>query len=236
MLRAIGRKTSVLLLPTFCCAAMTTSSISGMKLLSQQEAIAVDEDLMATPGFSVDQLMELAGLSCAAAVHAAYPPGNHKRVLCVCGPGNNGGDGLVAARHLYQFGYSPTVVYPKRPNKPLFINLATQMEMMGIPLLDALPEGDLKSSTDVILDAVFGVRALSSKPRIRSAPPDLCQPTILFIGRSLSRLPHSFPFRAPCARRSTPFCLPCAIRVSLWYRSTSRVAGTWRKGQGRLPM
>lgn len=102
------------------------------------------------------QLMELAGLSVAAAVHAAYPPSTHKRVLCVCGPGNNGGDGLVAARHLYQFGYSPTVVYPKRPNKPLFVNLATQMEMMGIPLLDALPPGDLHDSTDVLLDAVFG--------------------------------------------------------------------------------
>lgn len=111
---------------------------------------------MATPGFSVDQLMELAGLSVAAAVHAAYPPSTHKRVLCVCGPGNNGGDGLVAARHLFQFGYAPTVVYPKRPNKPLFVNLATQMEMMGIPLLEALPDGDLADSADVLLDAIFG--------------------------------------------------------------------------------
>jgi NAD(P)H-hydrate repair Nnr-like enzyme with NAD(P)H-hydrate epimerase domain len=42
-----------------------------MKLLTQKEAIAVDEELMSTPGFSVDQLMELAGLSVAAAVHAA---------------------------------------------------------------------------------------------------------------------------------------------------------------------
>jgi hydroxyethylthiazole kinase-like uncharacterized protein yjeF len=161
MLSSIGRKTSVLFLVPTVCAAMTSSSAKPtMKLLSQQEAISVDEDLMATPGFSVDQLMELAGLSCAAAVHAAYPPDTHKRVLCICGPGNNGGDGLVAARHLFQFGYSPTVVYPKRPNKPLFINLATQMEMMGIPLLDGLPEGDLKDSTDVILDAIFGVSCL----------------------------------------------------------------------------
>lgn len=56
-------------------------------------------------GFSVDQLMELAGLSVASAVLAEYPPASHLRPLVIAGPGNNGGDGLVAARHLYHFGY-----------------------------------------------------------------------------------------------------------------------------------
>ncbi len=129
-------------------------SCAKMKLLTQPEAIAVDEALMATPGFSVDQLMELAGLSVAAAVHDAYPPSTHARVLCVCGPGNNGGDGLVAARHLWQFGYTPTVVYPKRPSKPLFVNLAAQMDMHGIPMLHELPP--MSGQYDVVLDAIFG--------------------------------------------------------------------------------
>lgn len=100
--------------------------------------------------------MELAGLSVAAAVYDAYPPATHRRVLCVCGPGNNGGDGLVAARHLRQFGYAPTVVYPKRPKSAIFVNLAAQMEMMRIPLLDAMPAGELGVTHDVVLDAVFG--------------------------------------------------------------------------------
>jgi len=34
--------------------------------------------------------------------------------------GNNGGDGLVCARHLHHFGYQPSVFYPKQPNKPLY--------------------------------------------------------------------------------------------------------------------
>lgn len=135
--------------------SQTTMVRRQPKLLSQQEAVAIDEELMATPGFSVDQLMELAGLSVAAAVYDAYPPSTHPRVVCVCGPGNNGGDGLVAARHLWQFGYKPVVVYPKRPSKPLFVNLATQMEMMRIPLLEELP-ADLDATNELILDAVFG--------------------------------------------------------------------------------
>ena len=56
-------------------------------------------------GFSVDQLMELAGLSVASSILAEYPPSKFSRILIVAGPGNNGGDGLVAARHLYHFGY-----------------------------------------------------------------------------------------------------------------------------------
>jgi YjeF-related protein N-terminus len=69
----------------------------------QDEANKVDEELMGPLGFSVDQLMELAGVSVACAVAAESQPAS--RVLVLAGPGNNGGDGLVAARHLHHFGY-----------------------------------------------------------------------------------------------------------------------------------
>lgn len=76
---------------------------------AQEQAVAVDEELMGPLGFSVDQLMELAGLSVACSLSAEYPASSHSRVLVIAGPGNNGGDGLVAARHLHHFGYTVQV-------------------------------------------------------------------------------------------------------------------------------
>lgn len=44
--------------------------------------------------------MELAGLACAQTLAKVYSKDKYPRVLVCCGPGNQGGDGLVAARHL----------------------------------------------------------------------------------------------------------------------------------------
>ncbi|KAK3153587.1 hypothetical protein QOZ80_2BG0177900 [Eleusine coracana subsp. coracana] len=125
--------------------------------LTQRLAAEIDEQLMGPLGFSVDQLMELAGLSVAAAVAEVYKLSEHTRVLIICGPGNNGGDGLVAARHLYHFGYRPSVCYPKRTPKPLYSGLVTQLESLAIPFLavEDLPE-DLSSEFDIVIDAIFG--------------------------------------------------------------------------------
>jgi NAD(P)H-hydrate epimerase len=136
--------------------------------LNAKDAAALDEELMSDPGFSLEQLMELAGLAVAEAVYQAYPPPNEfefgtankkrPKVLLVCGPGNNGGDGLVAARHLVHFGYDCAVVYPKRPSSSKsshFVNLVCQCEDMNIPILDHLPKNWVDESS-LVVDAIFG--------------------------------------------------------------------------------
>lgn len=45
------------------------------------------------------------------------------------------GDGLVAARHLWQFGYRPTCLYPKPTPRQLFTNLVEQCKQLDIEFL-----------------------------------------------------------------------------------------------------
>lgn len=53
--------------------SITKRLFSNMKYLNQTEAINVDLELFNEYKFSVDQLMELAGLSCATSVAKCYP-------------------------------------------------------------------------------------------------------------------------------------------------------------------
>lgn len=138
-----------------------------MKYLNQNEAINVDQELFNEYKFSVDQLMELAGLSCANAVYKCYSLEclANKEVLVCCGPGNNGGDGLVCARHLKLFGYTPLVYYPVKTDKTLYCNLLHQCASMDIPIVDCLPaREEVATKVGLIVDAVFG---FSFKPPVR---------------------------------------------------------------------
>ncbi|KAF5195807.1 NAD(P)H-hydrate epimerase [Thalictrum thalictroides] len=133
------------------------SDSSSVTYLSAKEAAEIDEILMGPLGFSVDQLMELAGLSVATSIAEVYKPSEYSRVLVICGPGNNGGDGLVGARHLHHFGYRPYICYPKRTSKALYNGLVTQLESLSVPFLslEDLPQ-DLSNDFDIVIDAMFG--------------------------------------------------------------------------------
>ncbi|KAI8680036.1 NAD(P)H-hydrate epimerase [Fusarium keratoplasticum] len=136
----------------------------AIKTLGAKAAAALDQELMSTGAFSIDQLMELAGLAVSQAVnefqtlillvYRLQPLESGRRILVACGPGNNGGDGLVAARHLRHYGYNPTVFYPKRSKNDLYQRLAKQLEDLDVPFVDDFSSA--VSSTDHIVDAIFG--------------------------------------------------------------------------------
>ncbi|XP_070498178.1 NAD(P)H-hydrate epimerase [Chironomus tepperi] len=147
--------------------------LSTMKYLTQDQAINVDLELFNEYKFSVDQLMELAGLSCAHAIAKEFPiksDEDKREALIVVGPGNNGGDGLVLARHLSLMKFKPSVYYPKRVDKPLYNNLVKQCELMDIPFIDSCPTVEASSKYRFIADGLFG---FSFKPPVRDTFTDV---------------------------------------------------------------
>lgn len=88
------------------------SANHSLQYLGAKAAAALDKELMNTGAFSIDQLMELAGLSVSQAgkvillqiirpqsesladqacpVYRVQPPSKGRRILVACGPGNNG--------------------------------------------------------------------------------------------------------------------------------------------------
>jgi len=126
----------------------------ALRTLGSKAAAALDEELMSSGAFSLDQLMELAGLSVSQALYILSPPSKSPNVLVACGPGNNGGDGLVAARHLHHFGYKPSVYYPKQSKNELYGRLRKQLEQLKVPFTDDFTSAMGKS--DYVIDAIFG--------------------------------------------------------------------------------
>ncbi|KAI3389683.1 hypothetical protein SNEBB_008941 [Seison nebaliae] len=126
-----------------------------MRYLKQDEAKAIDEKLFNEYRYSVDQLMELAGLSCAESIADQFK--KEKKILIVCGPGNNGGDGIVCGRHLKLFGYEPTVIYLKETKNDLYLRLLHQINSMNIKIIRNESElTDQFTNSEVIVDAIFG--------------------------------------------------------------------------------
>ena len=74
-----------------------------MKLLTAAEMRALEERAEAA-GVSTETLMENAGLAVAQEIWMQLGSLEDRRIAVLVGPGNNGGDGLVAARHLHDWG------------------------------------------------------------------------------------------------------------------------------------
>ena len=72
------------------------------QLVTAAEMRALDRHTIETLGVPGELLMESAGRAVAESVLEWREPGSE--VVAVCGTGNNGGDGLVAARHLHLLG------------------------------------------------------------------------------------------------------------------------------------
>ena len=111
-------------------------------------------------GVSTDTLMEQAGLAVARRVRHHLGQLEGIPVVVLVGPGNNGGDGLVAARHLHGWG-AHVLAYLCLDRREPDPELSTVREL-GLPLIqDSQDEGlgqlrKALASAHMVVDAVLG--------------------------------------------------------------------------------
>ena len=116
------------------------------ELLTPAEMAQADANAVAT-GTPVEVLMERAGWAVAQAIRTRFRP---CPVLVLCGPGNNGGDGYVAARLLARAGWPVTVAALAPPRADAAIAAARWHGPMA-PFTAAEA-----ARASLVIDAVFG--------------------------------------------------------------------------------
>lgn len=136
-------------------------------VLSAAQMRAADHAASARFGLPSLLLMENAGRGLAELVMREAPASPHLRVRVVCAAGANGGDGLVAARHLALQGADVRVFLVAQRGKlagDAALNLAALTAMGSVAIEDAStwddPAGrwrEALADADVVLDALFGI-------------------------------------------------------------------------------
>ncbi len=133
-----------------------------MRILTAAEMREVDRRAIEDIGIPSMVLMENASIGIADAIAESF--GAAEMVAIVCGPGNNGGDGLALARHLDARGFRLRVFLVIRSSQPSG-DAAAQLEILrrsGLPVETIDADSDLGppvaacAGCDLIVDALFG--------------------------------------------------------------------------------
>ncbi|MCB8976976.1 MAG: NAD(P)H-hydrate dehydratase [Ardenticatenaceae bacterium] len=130
-----------------------------MKLFTVEQMVAA-EKTADSQGNSYAQMMETAGRSLAQAIIARWPVENTS-VLVLVGPGNNGGDGLVAGRYLAEAG-ADVAFYLFKPRDPAKDENYAKIQQMGLFAVEATFDQRFRvlrtrlRVTDILIDALLG--------------------------------------------------------------------------------
>ncbi len=130
-----------------------------MKLVTSEEMRAL-EQAAERAGTPTSALMENAGQAVAEAVLEEMGGIRARRIAVLVGPGNNGGDGLVAARHFYDSGQDVFVylVAPRPdpdPNLEALVSRDVDIARAGEPGAEARLDEVLERA-DAVVDAILG--------------------------------------------------------------------------------
>jgi len=138
-----------------------STTLTMMKAVTTEQIRQLDQRTIAvgTPG---EELMERAGYAVARIAVEFLKRRDSRSVLLFAGKGNNGGDAIVAARHLAAAGCHPTLVLLCRRNELLgaalshFQKLVSGTRVLELPTLDELSENVADTEPAVIVDGLLG--------------------------------------------------------------------------------
>jgi NAD(P)H-hydrate epimerase len=135
-----------------------------MRIVTAEQMRRIDAEAVARHGLTVPKLMEAAGQAVVTTMEGVFAPLAGRTVGVLCGPGNNGGDGLVVARLLKRSKASVAVVLladpeelPADPKRQYAKAKAAKVPVIPVTNRDALPA--LRAAfeeCDVLVDALFG--------------------------------------------------------------------------------
>ncbi|MBA3070584.1 MAG: NAD(P)H-hydrate dehydratase [Nitrospirae bacterium] len=144
-----------------------------MKVVTAEEMREIDRITIKNYGISGTVLMERAGLAVAEKIKELFSvqrsgfskklrtPNSEPvklKVIVLAGGGNNGGDGIVVARNLHEWGWNVKITLLLRENKlnPDCLKQYKIAKKSGVPIefRDYITEKDLHSA--LVVDAIFG--------------------------------------------------------------------------------
>ena len=129
------------------------------KIVTVEQMVAIEKKAHAS-GLGYDQMMDNAGKSVANRILSVWPLAKQWRILILVGPGNNGGDGLVAGYYLSQAG-ADVSYYLLKERSEEDANLKRVRKMEAMITLAANDRGNVQlnklvESTDLLIDALLG--------------------------------------------------------------------------------
>lgn len=148
-----------------------------MKIVTAAEMREIDRLSTEKYGIGSFTLMENAGDAVARFIMRPYSGKNH-RITVICGKGNNGGDGFVAARKLHEASKEVTVILLARPEE---VKGDPKSNLERLPfaavsvtsIADLETHANLLNNTDVILDSIFGTGFHPPLPALAAKAVDL---------------------------------------------------------------
>jgi len=135
-----------------------------MKVLTSKQMKEIDRKAIEKIGIIGPILMENAGLRIFKMIMEKFPEPDKEKIVIVAGRGNNGGDGFVVARHLFNHGAEPEVLLlaskdEVKGDAALNMKIAANI---GIKIKEIVSEKDLSLQkgkillASLVLDAIFG--------------------------------------------------------------------------------